>query len=79
MQRHYSSFKEMGHDLIRHQPPKQQDTADKLDAVRTAFHMLIDDIEQHMSYDQDSMLAARSIHRACQDVIFAIVHNQEED
>jgi hypothetical protein len=74
----YPTFGEVAHDLIKHRPPATPEVGDMLDHVRWAFDQLVEQLDDMVPAGSDATLAARSIHRACQDVIFAVVHNQVE-
>lgn len=73
----HPTFADLAHHLVDYHPPKDQATADLLGAVREGFHLLIDHVAQAVPDGPDATLAARSIHRACQDVIASIILNQE--
>jgi hypothetical protein len=71
----HPTFAEMAADLIQLYRPDEP-TADKLDHVRDLFQALVVELDGLVPDGPDATLAAQSLHRACQDVIFAIVHNQ---
>lgn len=73
----HPTFAETAHHLVGYHPPKDQATADKLGDIRDAFDELIERVRPHVPEGPDATLAARSIHRACQDVIASVILNQE--
>ena len=73
----HPGFYEVAHDLVQLYRPDEL-TAQALDSVRALFGELIDELAPMVPDGPDATLAARSLHRACQDVVFAIVHNQQE-
>jgi hypothetical protein len=73
--RSHPGFAEVALDLVQLYRPDEP-TAEKLDHVRLLFAGLIDDLDGLVPTGPDATLAARSVHRACQDVVFAIVHRQ---
>lgn len=72
----HPGFSELASDLVELKRPDEV-TGYALDNVRSAFADLIAAIGGYVPDGPDATVAARSIHRACQDVIFAVVHNQE--
>lgn len=74
----FPTFTETARRLIAHRPPQDQDVAERLDDIRAAFDALVDHIEDHVPEGPDAQIAARRIHDACQAVISAVVHGQEE-
>lgn len=74
----HPTFPELAHHLCGYHPPKDQATAETLGHIRAAFGRLIHDVATYVPDGPDATLAARTIHRACQDVIASIILNQEE-
>lgn len=73
----YPTFKQEADRLCAHRPPQTPEASEALDNVRDAFDELTARLDSYLPEpNPDATFAARSVHRACQDVISAIVHNQ---
>lgn len=73
----HPTFAETAKHLCGYHPPKDALTVVDLGTIRDAFETLIETVEPIVPEGPDATVAARSIHRACQDVIAAVILNQE--
>lgn len=73
----HPTFAELAHDLVRYRQGTV-DQCERLDLVREAFGELIDRLADLVPDGPDATLAARTLHRACQDVVFSIVRDDRD-